>query len=80
MENESMLLASSNSSGPGAITISKLLCLDFIILINSLKYGHFLCSSCGEQKGNNKINFLEKYLFKILSIFIAAHLKSGFSV
>jgi len=52
--------------------------LDFIILTSSLKYGHFLWESCGEQNGKNKINFLPKYLFTILSTLTLAQVKSGF--
>ena len=77
---DSISLASSISLNPGAIAISKFGCLDFIIFINSLKCGHFLCGSCGEQKGKSKINFLPKYLLTILSTFTLAQVKSGFNV
>ena len=77
---DSIFLASSISLKPGAIAISNFWCLDFIIFINWLKCGHFLCESCGEQKGKSKINFLPKYLLTILSTFTQAQVKSGFKV
>ena len=77
---DSIFFASSISEDPGAIAISKFWCFDLIIFIKSLKCGHFLWESCGEQKGKNKINFLPKYLLTILSTLTFAHEKSGFRV
>ena len=75
---DSIFLDSSISSDAGATATSKFKCLDFIILTSSLKYGHFLWESCGEQNGRNKINFLPKYLFTILSTLTLAQVKFGF--
>ena len=76
----SIFFASSISSGPGATAISILGCFVLIILIKSLKYGHFLWESWGEQKGKSNINFPAKYLLTILSTLILDQEKSGLKV
>ena len=72
--------ASSISVDPGAIAISKLACFVLIIFIKSLKCGHFLWESCGEQKGKSKINFPPKCWLTILSTLTLAQEKSGLNV
>jgi len=53
---DSIVLDSSISSDAGATATSKFKCLDFISLTSSLKYGHFLWESCGEQNGKSRTN------------------------
>ena len=75
-----IVLASSISLFAGAKAISRLEWFNLIIFIRLLKYGHFLCDSCGEQNGKIKIKFLPKYLLTILSTLTDAQEKSGVNV